>query len=283
MAERPGGWHPRDLSGRIALVTGASRGVGRGVAEVLGECGATVYVSSRSVTGRPSAEGAPGTIEETAELVTAAGGSGIAMACDHGDDQQVADLLAQIRSRSGSLDLLVNNAWGGYERYDAANFQLPFWQSPPELWQRMVNGGPRLQYLTARRAAAIMVEQGSGLIIGTASGDRGRYLGSVVYDVAKAAALRMGWGMARELRPHGVTALMLLPGFTRTEAVMAGYDGDQAPTHSTHYVGRAVAELAADPDVMRHSGEQLRVADVAEQYGFRDVDGRLVPPFELPD
>jgi NAD(P)-dependent dehydrogenase (short-subunit alcohol dehydrogenase family) len=104
----------------------------------------------------------------------------------------------------------------------------------------------------------------------------------VVYDVAKAAALRMGWGMARELRPHGVAAVMLLPGFTRTEAVLAGYDGDLEPTHSTHYVGRAVAELAADVDVMRHSGEQLRVADVAESYGFRDVDGRLVPPFELP-
>jgi NAD(P)-dependent dehydrogenase (short-subunit alcohol dehydrogenase family) len=283
MAERPGGWHPPDLSDRVALVTGASRGVGRGVAEVLGEGGATVYVSGRSVAGRPSSEGAPGTIEETAELVTAAGGSGIAMACDHGDDEQVADLFSQIRSRSDSLDVLVNNAWGGYELYDEVNFQLPFWQAPPELWQRMVSGGPRLQYLAARRAAAIMVEKGRGLIIGTASGDRGRYLGSVVYDVAKAAALRMGWGMARELRPHGVTALMLLPGFTRTEAVMAGYDGDLAPTHSTHYVGRAVAELAADAEVMRHSGEQLRVADVAEQYSFRDVDGRLVPPFELPD
>jgi NAD(P)-dependent dehydrogenase (short-subunit alcohol dehydrogenase family) len=282
MAEA-GAWVPPDLSGRVAVVTGASRGVGKGVAEVLGECGVTVYVTGRSTRAAPDRGGAAGTVEETAELVTAAGGRGIAAVCDHGDDRQVAALFARVGDEQhGRLDLLVNNAWGGYEEYDDAGFSKPFWEQSPEYWGRMVDRGARFQYLAARHAAPLMIAQGGGLIVGTASGDRGRYLGNLVYDVAKAAVIRMAFGMARELRPHGVTALTLLPGFTRTEAVLAVFKGDLTPTNSTQYVGRAVAVLAADADVMHHSGESLRVADVAESYGFVDVDGRWVPPFELP-
>ena len=284
MAETIGGWAAPDLSGTVAVVTGASRGVGKGVAEVLGECGATVYVTGRSSRVVPAADGSPGTVDETAELVTSSGGHGIAVVCDHGDERQVEALFARVADEQhGRLDLLVNNAWGGYEEYDGVGFGLPFWEQSPSYWERMVDRGVRLQYLAARRAAPLMIARGRGLMIGTAAGDRGRYLGNLVYDVAKAAVARMTFGMATELRPHGVAALTLLPGFSRTEAVLALYTGDLAPTHSTQYVGRAVAMLAADPDVMRHSGESLRVADLAESYGFVDVDGRLVPPFELPE
>jgi NAD(P)-dependent dehydrogenase (short-subunit alcohol dehydrogenase family) len=158
---------------------------------------------------------------------------------------------------------------------------LRFWEQSPDYWGRMVDRGMRLQYVAARHAAPLMIARRSGLIVATAAGDRGRYLGNLVYDVAKAAVIRMGFGMAHELRPHGVTALTLLPGFTRTEAVLELFEGDLTPTNSTHYVGRAVAMLAADSEVSRHSGESLRVADVAESYGFVDTDGRWVPPFEI--
>jgi NAD(P)-dependent dehydrogenase (short-subunit alcohol dehydrogenase family) len=265
-------------------VTGASRGVGKGVAEVLGQCGATVYVTGRSTRAAPGGEGTAGTVDETAELVTSMGGCGIAAVCDHGDERQVAALFARVRDeQDGRLDLLVNNAWGGYEEYDPGGFTQPFWEQSSEYWGRMIDHGIRFQYLAARHAAPLMIARSSGLMIGTAAGDRGRYLGNLVYDVAKSAVARMAFGMATELRPHGVAALTLLPGFTRTEAVLALFTGDLSPTHSTQYVGRAVAMLAADADVMRHSGESLRVSDVAKSYGFVDVDGRWVPPFELPE
>ncbi|MDX6547275.1 MAG: hypothetical protein QOG33_825 [Gaiellales bacterium] len=284
MAEPAAPWAAPDLGGRVAVVTGASRGVGKGIAEVLGECGATVYVTGRSTRATPAAGGAPGTVDETAELVTSAGGNGLAAECDHGDERQVAALFARVKDEQrGRLDLLVNNAWGGYEEYDPGGFTQPFWEQSAEYWGRMIDRGARFQYLAARRAAPLMMARGNGLIIGTAAGDRGRYLGNLVYDVAKTAVVRMAFGMATELRPHGVAALTLLPGFTRTEAVLALFTGDLTPTNSTQYVGRAVAMLAADADVMRHSGESLRVADVAEAYGFVDVDGRWVPPFELPE
>jgi NAD(P)-dependent dehydrogenase (short-subunit alcohol dehydrogenase family) len=284
MADPTGAWSPPDLGGRVAVVTGVSRGVGKGVAEVLGECGATVYVTGRSTLAASGGGGPSGTVDETAELVTSSGGQGIAAACDHGDERQVAALFARVKDEQrGRLDLLVNNAWGGYEEYDPSGFTQPFWEQSTEYWGRMIDRGARFQYLAARHAAPLMIARTGGLIIGTAAGDRGRYLGNLVYDVAKSAVARMAFGMATELRPHGVAALTLLPGFTRTEAVLALYTGDLAPTHSTQYVGRAVAVLAADSDVMRHSGESLRVADVAVAYGFVDVDGRFVPPFELPE
>jgi NAD(P)-dependent dehydrogenase (short-subunit alcohol dehydrogenase family) len=186
-----------------------------------------------------------------------------------------------VRQEQGRLDLLVNNAWGGYERYDPAAFQLPFWEQPAEYWKRMITAGVRTHYVAARLAAPMMIEQRRGLIVGTGFGDRGKYLGNLVYDVAKAAVIRLAWGMAQELRDHGVAAVSLHPGFTRTEKVLDGYGGDLGPTNSPQYVGRAIAVLAADPSVLEKSGQELRVGDVAAEYGFTDVDGRFVPPFEL--
>jgi NAD(P)-dependent dehydrogenase (short-subunit alcohol dehydrogenase family) len=272
--------------GMVAVVTGGSRGAGRGIALVLGERGATVYVTGRSVRGAPNREGLPGTIEATATAVSARGGRGIAVRCDHTEDADVAALFARVLRESGRVDLIVSNAWGGYERYDEATFSLPFWEQKADHWWMMFNAGVRAHLVTCRLGVRLMLARRRGLIVLTTAWDRDRYLGSLVYDVAKAAVNRMALGMGRELRPHGVAALAIAPGFIRTERVLTAHAAtpfDLSRTESPEYVGRAVAALAADREVLRHSGRVLRVADVAAEYGFTDVDGRQVPPFELPD
>ncbi|MHB8633813.1 MAG: SDR family NAD(P)-dependent oxidoreductase [Thermoplasmatota archaeon] len=276
-------WRPPDLSRRVTLVRGASRGVGRGIAKVLGECGATVYVTGRS-SGRHRTEGLAQTVEETAALVTAAGGQGVPVVCDHNHDDEVERLFSRIGTERGALDLLVNNVWGGYEGYAVAPFEAPFWQQPVWRLDGMFSAGLRAHYVATRLAAPLMLDRPRGLVISTSAGDGEKYRGQVAYDTIKHAQARMAWGMARELRPHGVAALCLQPGFTRTERVVAAL-GQAVPdsTHSTEYVGRAVAALAADPNALSMTGMTLRVADVAKRYGFTDVDGRQVPPFRLPD
>jgi NAD(P)-dependent dehydrogenase (short-subunit alcohol dehydrogenase family) len=292
----------RRLGGKIALVTGASRGAGRGIAIELGAAGATVYVTGRS-TRAAAAEAyrqilalshlatTPGTIEDTAEAVTAAGGRGIAVACDHADPEAVALLVRRIEVEAGRIDLLVNNAWGGHESFDG-RFDAPFWEHTLSHWDAMMDRGVLLHLLAARAAAPGMVARGSGLIIATTFWDQGRFLhGNLFYDLAKAAITRLAFGMAEELRPHGVASLALSPGWMRTEWVLAGHRTDEAHwqdvpalarTESPRYLGRAVAALAGDAGVMRHAGKVLRVADLAEGYGFTDIDGRRVPAFELP-
>lgn len=290
------------LNGTIALVTGASRGAGRGIAIELGAAGATVYVTARSTRAAPAdAYGRilalsdlatpPGTIEDTAEAVTAAGGRGIALACDHADPDAVSTLVRRIEVQAGRIDLLVNNAWGGHESFDG-RFDAPFWEHPLSHWNTMMDRGVRLHLLAARAVGPGMVARGSGLVIGTTFWDQNRFLrGNLYYDLAKAAISRLAFGMAEELRPHGVASLALSPGWMRTEWVLAGHKTDEAHwqdapalarTESPRYLGRAVAALAGDAGVMRHSGKVLRVADLAEEYGFTDVDGRRVPAFELP-
>ncbi|MCA1813992.1 MAG: SDR family NAD(P)-dependent oxidoreductase [Halobacteriales archaeon] len=279
-------WRAPDLRGQVAVVTGATRGVGRGIADVLGQAGMTVYVTGRS-TGTTRTEGLAGTVEDAAAGVTAAGGQGIGVVCDHTRDTDAEALFERVRREQGRLDLLVNNAWGGYEDYAYKTFADPFWQQPVERWRGMFDAGVRVHYTASRLAAPLLVARGRGLIVGTSAGDGLKFRGAVTYDVAKAAIERMMWGMARELRPHGVAALALQPGFTRTERVMAAFGGDEkdprlAGTNSTWYVGRAVAMLAADPAVLELTGRTLMVGDLAERYGFTDVDGQRVPPFRLP-
>ena len=296
--ESPG---PRPLQGRVAIVTGASRGAGRGVAVELGAAGATVYVTGRSTRDRPAdtyasilehshLDALPGTIDDTAEAVTRHGGRGIAVACDHTVDEQVADLFARVRRDEGRLDLLVNNAWGGHESFDGV-FEAPFWRHPLTHWDAMFDRGVRNHLIAGRHAAPIMVEQRSGLIVTTTFWDRDRYLrGNLFYDLAKAAMNRLAFAMAEELRPHGVASLALSPGWMRTEFVLAGHETDEqrwherpalARTESPRYLGRAVVALAADPAVLGRSGRVHRVADLAREYGFTDVDGRQVEAFEL--
>jgi NAD(P)-dependent dehydrogenase (short-subunit alcohol dehydrogenase family) len=265
------------LSGTVALVTGASRGVGKGVAQALGAAGATVYV-----TGRAEAAGAtvplPGTIHETAALVTEAGGEGVAVRCDHGDDEQVRRLFERIDQERGQLDLLVNNAWGGYQakqRSKKSGFRTAFWKLPPNFWDSMFAVGVRSHYVASVYAAARMVEQGRGLIVHlTATAGEG-YSDNVAYGASKATVNRMAADMAHELRAANVSVVALSPDMVATEMMMAGRKRQALePWMETPlFVGRAVVALASDPQVSAKSGAVLRTRALAQEYGFSDVDG----------
>lgn len=286
LGARDGGWNAPRLDAKVVLVTGASRGVGRGIASVFGETGATVYVTGRSTAGR-STEGLPGTFEEVAALVAERGGRGIGVRCDHTQPSEVEALIARIRQDHGRLDVLVNNVWGGYEAHDAARFEAKFYESEVlEHWSRMFDAGVKAQLITACLALPLLLASAPALLVSTTAWDRDRYLGNLIYDMAKNALHRMVKGMAFELRGRDVTALCVAPGFTRTERVMEAHRAqafDLGPTESPEYVGRAIASLAADPGASAHAGKVLQSGALAARYGFTDVDGRVVPPFELPD
>ncbi|MCG5051740.1 MAG: SDR family oxidoreductase [Myxococcales bacterium] len=294
----------RPLAGRVAVVTGASRGAGKGIAIELGAAGATVYVTGRSTRkeGAPAAyadimrlsnlSGMPGTVEDTALEVTRAGGHGVACVCDHSSEEQVADLFQRLSRNEKRLDLLVNNAWGGHEVFDGV-FEAPFWERPLSEWDAMIDRGVRNHWLASRQAAPIFVAQRSGLVVTTTFWDRGRYLrGNLLYDLAKSAMSRLAFAVAEELRAYGVASVALSPGWMRTELVLAGNGTDEArwqevpalaQTESPRYLGRAVVALARDEGVLARTGQTLRVADLARELGFTDLDGRWVPPFELPE
>jgi NAD(P)-dependent dehydrogenase (short-subunit alcohol dehydrogenase family) len=276
-----------NLKDKVAVVTGASRGAGRGIALALGECGATVYVTGRSVSGQPTTDNMPGTIDETAEAVTARGGVGVAARCDHTIDADVEALFERLNVEQGRLDLLVNCAWGGYE-VEGRISQAPFWEQPLHYWDRMFVSGVRTTLISSRFAAPLMLRQNQGLIVNITAWVDDVYLANIFYDTAKNAINRMAFGMARELKKHNIAAVSLAPGFIRTERVAAAFDaagmkGYESFTESPEYVGRAVAALAADSNVMEKSGRILNVGDLAREYGFTDVDGRLIPPFKMPD
>jgi NAD(P)-dependent dehydrogenase (short-subunit alcohol dehydrogenase family) len=277
-------WQPPDLSSVVALVTGASRGVGRGIALALGDAGATVYVTGRSERGGPRTEDLPGTVQDTADEVTERGGKGIAVRCDHTVDADTEAVFARIGAEHGRLDVLVNNAWAGYERGTEVRFDAPFWQQPLWRWD-LFAGSLRGQFLASRLAVPLMLEQGKGLIANISFTDGDVYLGQAAYDVTKSASDRMVVGMAYELRRKGIAALAVHPGFVRTERVEAAWEqlgqGPAQVVHSPEYVGRAIAALAADADVLDMSGQRVAVGDLATRYGFTDVDGRQPPPFRL--
>ena len=268
-------WAAPRLDGSVALVTGATRGVGRGVALVLGEAGATVYVSGRT------------TIEEVAEEVTVRGGRGVPARTDHEDDTQVEALFERIEREAGRLDLVVGNAWGGYADHDRRSFGAPHWEQPLSRWQTMFDAGLRNQLTTARFAAALMVAQGSGLIVFTGGwDDPGEYLGNLYYDVSKTGVSRLVAGLGHELRDRDVAVVGIVPGFTRTEAVLDAFtaEGMDPPeaAHSPEYVGRAVVSVAADPENHSLNGTSVQVATLGERYGFEDVDGRTFARFRMP-
>ena len=281
------------LKGKVAVVTGASRGGGRGIALVLGREGATVYVTGRSTRVDSTRPDLPGTtINDTADRVTARGGVGIPVQCDHTVDDQVTALFERVSQEQGRLDILVNNVWGGYENYDQDTFDAPFWRLPFWRWDKMFAAGVRAHFTASQLAAPLMIARRQGLIVLTLAWDRGKYLGNVPYYVAKTAVSRMAYGMALELRTHNVAVVALAPGWMRTEDVLLRFDTDKQhwqtvpelrTTESTEYVGRAVAALAKDPEIMEKSGDTLMVGDLAAEYGFSDLDGRQVPPFRIPD
>jgi NAD(P)-dependent dehydrogenase (short-subunit alcohol dehydrogenase family) len=276
-----------DLDGRVALVAGATRGAGRGIAVALGEAGATVYATGRSVRGQRSEVDRPETIEETAELVDAAGGHGIAVQVDHLDPEQVRALVERIRAEQGRLDVLVNDIWGAEHLFE--------WDTP--VWEHDLGRGLRLlrlaidtHLITSHHALPLLLERPGGLLVemtdGTTDYNATRYRVSTFYDLAKAAVIRMAWAQAQELGPRGATAVALTPGWLRSEGMLDAYGVTEATwrdatervphfciSESPRYVGRAVAALAADPDVARWNGQSLSSGQLARAYGFTDVDG----------
>ncbi|MEU8947848.1 SDR family NAD(P)-dependent oxidoreductase [Streptomyces sp. NPDC048489] len=273
----------RPLSGRVAVVTGASRGVGKGIALELGAAGATVYVTGRSTTAGPL----PGTVGETADQVTELGGRGIPLVCDHHSDEQVARVFERVRADTGRLDLLVNNVFSSPDL--GAWLGRPFWELPLAAWDQVMDIGTRSHYVAAVRAAPLLFAGGGGLIVNISSAGAREYAHNTPYGVGKAALDKMTADMAVELRPRDVAVVSLWPGLVRTELVAAavrrtGHSGseielpgegtfDVDAAESPRFVGRAVAALAADPTVGDRSGTAVSTSDLAHHYGFVYVDG----------
>jgi NAD(P)-dependent dehydrogenase (short-subunit alcohol dehydrogenase family) len=263
-----------DLHGRVAVVTGGSRGIGRGCAVELGAAGATVYVTGRSKEG--GRRRLPGSVEATAREVTEAGGNGVPALCDHRDDGAVEALFDRVRAEHGRLDVLVNNA-----------FLIPaeltsgknFWELPISNWDDMIGVGTRSAYVASRFAALLMVARGSGLIANISSSGAREYAWHVAYGVGKAALDRLTRDSAQELRPHGVAVVSLWPGLVLTERNQGAQEAipglDFTGAESLRFTGRAVAALAGDERVLNRSGNAYASRDLADEYGFTDIDGRL--------
>ena len=265
-----------DIRG-VAIVSGASRGIGRGVAVGLGEAGWTVYVTSRTV--RDGDSDRPGSVTATAAEVTNAGGEGIAVPCDHRVDAETEAVFRRVADERGHLDLLVNNATS-YSTDLGPREDAMFWDLPVEDWDRMHAVGLRSHYVASACAARMMVPRGRGLIVNISSIGAVRYTGNVSYNVVKAAVDMLTLSTAAELRPHGVSVVSFWPRLTRTEAFVAHPEafGDRAKAWSAEFNGRCVAALAADPEIIEKSGRALDLDEVAVQYGLADSDGRVPEP-----
>lgn len=276
------------LKGKVALVTGASRGIGRGVALGLGEAGATVYVTGRTVAPQSGPEGLPGDIHTTAARVSEMGGRGVAIPCDHRSDEQVEELFRRLGDKQDRLDILVNCAWGGYEAmvdHTGYTWEDPFWEQPLWRWDAMFGAGLRAAYSASRLAARIMVRQGRGLIVNPSYWAGRKYMANAAYGTVKAATDRLTADMARELASSGVSVVSLYPGLVRTERVLRavefGAPLDLENSESPLFIGRAVAALAADPNLAFRTGQVLVAADLSREYGFTDEDGRIPRPLTL--
>jgi dehydrogenase/reductase SDR family member 1 len=271
------------LDDTVALVTGASRGVGKGIALALGEAGATVYVTGRSVAGEPTTS-LPGTLDETAAEAGAR-----AIRCDHRDDDSVRAAFERIEGDAGRLDLLVNNVWGGYELLHEGQYETfggPFWEAPLTIWDGMFSAGVRAHYVASTLAVPLMLGRGRGLIVNVSSFAAANPKEVVPLGVAKAATDHLSALMAEHLRDHGIAVVSLYPGLVRTEGILKWKDYvDLSNSESPWFVGRAVAALAADEDVLARTGQTLVVAELAEEYDFTDADGArprtLRPHFEV--
>lgn len=265
------------LKGKVALVTGASRGIGKGIAEALGENGATVYVTGRTVDAEHPTVPLSGTIRETADRVTASGGHGIAVQCDHRDDGQVESLFERIQSEQGRLDILVNNAWRGYEGYHTGTFVWgPFYQKPISYWDENLDG-LRWAYVSSVFASKQMIGQGSGAIFNISFAVQPD--GNPAYGIAKTATDRLTLEIAHVLRPHNIPVIALYPGLVRTEGVMlAAEHFDLSNSQSPQFIGRAVVALLSDGQLIEKTGQALNVAQLGIDYGFTDIDGKQPQP-----
>jgi NAD(P)-dependent dehydrogenase (short-subunit alcohol dehydrogenase family) len=272
------------LEGKVAVVAGATRGAGRGIARALGEAGAVVYCTGRSVRGKPATPNRPETIDETAEMIDAAGGRAHAVRVDHADEEQVAALFERVRREQPRLDILVNDIWGGE---DLTEFGKTFWELSLDQGFRMLRQAIDTHIITSRHGTPLLLETGGGLIVEVTDGNSFGYRGNLFYDLVKSSVIRLAFGMAYELRRRNVTAVAITPGFLRSEAMLEHFgvteanweegaknDPNFAASESPRFVGRAIAALAADPAMFKKSGRVLASWDLAEEYGFTDADGR---------
>jgi NAD(P)-dependent dehydrogenase (short-subunit alcohol dehydrogenase family) len=271
------------LSGQVAVVTGASRGAGLGIARVLGEENASVYVTGRTVRGKPTVPEYPGSIEDAADDVAARGGTGIPVRCDHTDEGSVMALFDRVQAEQQRLDVLVCNAWGGYMPYPEHNdwFSIPFWQQSMDRWDGMFTAGLRAHLLTARYGLPLMLPHRRGLVVLTTFTMGRKYLGNVFYDVAKNGICRAAEVLAGELEDYEIAVVALSPGWILVERMTELTPEQRAQTESPEYIGRAVAALASDPGIMRRTGQTLAVGSLARDYGFTDIDGRQPTPYPL--
>ncbi len=271
------------LGGKVAVVAGATRGAGRGIATALGEAGATVYCTGRSVRDRPATRGRRETIEETAELVTARGGTGIPVRVDHTVEEQVEALFARVKAEQGGLDILVNDIWGGDE---LTEFGKPFWQVSLAKGKTMLERAVWSHIVTARHGAPLLFGREGPLIVEITDGDFYGYRGNVFYDLVKTSVIRLAFAWHYELRRRNVAAVAVTPGFLRSEAMLEHFGVTEATwregakrdpnfiaSETPLFVGRAVAALAADRHVQRKSGRVFTSWDLAVEYGFTDADG----------
>jgi dehydrogenase/reductase SDR family protein 1 len=258
------------LEGKVAVVTGATQGVGRGIARELAGQGARVFVTGRSAPDR----------ERIDERVTS-------VRCDHRVDREVEEAFRWILGEAGAIDILVNNVWGGYERMidnGVFTWSKPFWEQPLWRWDAMFAAGVRAHYQASQLAAPAMIAQGRGLMVNISFWAAQKHIGNVAYGVSKAATDKMTVDMAAELKPSGVAVVSLYPGLVRTEKVMeAAAWLDLSNSESPEFIGRAIAALAADPEPLRHTGKVLVAASLAVEYGFTDIDGRTPRPLTIGD
>ncbi|MDB5048163.1 MAG: dehydrogenase/reductase family er [Fibrobacteres bacterium] len=281
----------KPLHGKVAVVAGATRGAGRGIACMLGEAGATVYCTGRSSRNpggnadkeAPSRKARPETIEETAEKVDAFGGKGIPVRVDHMRPDQVEALFARVKNEQGRLDILVNDVWGGD---DAVEWGKPFWELSLEKGLPMLNNALHTHIITSRYGAPLLMETGGGLIVEITDGNTLGYRGNLLYDLVKSSVIRLAYAQAFELRRHGISAVAVTPGFLRSEAMLelfgvteadwkdgAKKDPNFIASETPFFVGRAVAAMAADPRVAEKSGRVFSSWDLSGEYGFTDIDG----------
>jgi NAD(P)-dependent dehydrogenase (short-subunit alcohol dehydrogenase family) len=275
------------LTGKVALVAGATRGAGRGIAVELGASGATVYVTGRTTRAHQSEYARPETIEETAELVSAAGGKGIAVQVDHLVADQVEKLVGRIRAEQGRLDVLVNDMWGGEKLKE---WNKPVWDHDLENGLRLLTLGVHTHLITAHHALPLLIERAGGLLVevtdGTDAYNAEHYRINPFYDLAKVAVTRMAWAHAKDLAPHGATSVSITPGWLRSEMMLEAFGVTEANwrdatariphfviSETPRFVGRAIAALAADPDRSRWNGQSLSSGQLAQVYGFTDLDG----------
>jgi NAD(P)-dependent dehydrogenase (short-subunit alcohol dehydrogenase family) len=271
------------LQGRIAVVAGATRGAGRGIACALGEEGATVYCTGRSVRGKSAMRGRPESIEETAEMVAARGGKGIAVQTDHTEPEQVKELFARVKAESEGIDILVNDIWGGDE---LTEFGKTFWTVSLDKGLTMLERAIHTHIITAHFGAPLMFGRGRGLIVEITDGDSWDYRGNIFYDLVKTSVIRLAFAMAYELRKRNIAAVAVTPGFLRSEFMLDHFGVTEAnwrdagrkepnflESETPLFVGRAVAALAADPDAGKKSGRVFSSWELSEEYGFTDAGG----------